>query len=79
MAPGGYTFLSRTRRISAARLRIYERLRIGQRVMWLCQTEVSDVFSERVVIVMPLRLNMGICPTTLLALCECLIRCSLRA
>src|ERR1700733_11802321 len=28
---------------------------------------------------MPLRLNMGICPTTLLALCNCLIRCSLRA
>jgi hypothetical protein len=26
---------------------------------------------------MPLRLNMGICPTTLLALCDCLIRCSL--
>jgi hypothetical protein len=34
-----------------------------RRLMWFLQTEVLDVFIERVVIVMPLRLNMGICPT----------------
>jgi hypothetical protein len=45
-------------------------------------TEVSGYCGSHplsVVIIIPLHANMGICPTTLLAFCNCLICCSLRA